>query len=100
MMDDEEINTIKPAEYFAHPPYRAELYYRFNAGSDDSAIGKSLAKSYGRDTWEWLAGSVAGVMNRNGINVLCRFRKPWSPLTDFETAQKLAKRWNEEAESN
>ena len=41
-MDSDVINDAKPAEYFANPPYRAELFHN----------------------------NIAGVMNKNNINCL------------------------------
>ena len=58
----------KPAEHFAHPPYRAE-----NLGG---AMG-----------W-W------GVMNRDGVNCLTFLSKPGAVVTDEAAARQIAKEWN------
>jgi hypothetical protein len=63
------IDTAVPAEHFAKPPYRAEL---FNANTG------------------W-----AGVMNANGINCLTFADKPGATITDYETAKLIAETWNE-----
>lgn len=59
----------RPAQHFAHPPYRAEL---FNP----------------KTGW-------AGVMNRDGINVLTFASKPGAVVTDYASAVEIAKAWNE-----
>jgi hypothetical protein len=59
----------KPAEHFAHPPYRAE------------DLGGAM-------NW-W------GVMNRNNINVLTFTSKPGAVVTDEANAIRIAKEWNE-----
>lgn len=66
MTQEEIIDIAKPAKYFSYPPYRAELF------SDKSG---------------W-----SGVMNRNGFNVL---ELPHGKtVTDFDTATKIAEKWN------
>lgn len=62
--------TATPAQHFAHPPYRAEL---FNPKSG------------------W-----SGVMNANGLNVLTFTDKPGAVVTDYQSAQLIAERWNKE----
>ena len=57
-----------PANDFARPPYRAELF------SKDSG---------------W-----SGVMNATGFNCLTFKSKPGAVITDFETAQMIAEHWN------
>ncbi len=61
----------KPAEHFAKPPYRAE--------------------AFGPNGW-------AGVMYRDGVNCLVWMQDGKSTgktITDIETAEKLAKEWNQ-----
>jgi hypothetical protein len=65
------MNTIDdaiPAEYFANPPYRAEL----------------LSEKSG-----W-----AGVMNKAGFNCLRFKSKPGAVITNLETAEAIAEKWN------
>jgi hypothetical protein len=59
----------KPAEHFAHPPYRAE------------DLGGAMG-------W-W------GVMNRDGVNCLTFTSKPGAVVTDEANAIRIAKEWNE-----
>jgi hypothetical protein len=58
----------KPAEHFAHPPYRAE------------DLGGAM-------NW-W------GVMNRDGVNFLTFTSKPGAVVTDEANAIRIAKEWN------
>ena len=60
--------TARPAEYFAHGPYRAELINKENGWS--------------------------GVMNSNGINCLTFTEKPGAVITDYESACRIADEWN------
>ena len=67
-MDSDVINDAKPAEYFANPPYRAELFHN----------------------------NIAGVMNKNNINCLTFKSKRGAVLTSFELATAIAEKWNNE----
>jgi hypothetical protein len=60
--------NARPAQHFALPPYRAELFSE-------------------RSGW-------AGVMNRNGFNCLTFPDKPGAVVTDYETAKRIADDWN------
>ncbi len=66
------VEDAVPARFFAHPPYTAELF------SKDSA---------------W-----SGVMNSMGMNVLTFRSKPGAVITSFETAQKIAAKWNSDSQ--
>ena len=67
-MDSDVINDAKPAEYFANPPYRAELF----------------------------RNNIAGVMNKNNINCLTFKINSGAVLTSFELATAIAEKWNNE----
>lgn len=58
-----------PAKYFAHPPYRAELFCAVSGWS--------------------------GVMNKNGINCLTFTDMPGAVISDFETCREIAAEWND-----
>lgn len=62
------MSDAKPAEHFAHPPYKAE------------DLG-------GKMGW-W------GVMNRNGVNCLTFESKPGAVVTDESNAVQIAEDWN------
>ena len=62
------INDATPAKDFAIPPYKAELFSGISGWS--------------------------GVINKNGVNCLTFKSKKGVTVTDFETAQAIADRWN------
>lgn len=62
------IEDAVPTKHFAIPPYRAELFSK-------------------QSGW-------AGVMNKNGFNCLTFKSKKGATVTDFETAQAIADKWN------
>lgn len=61
------VEDATPAKYFAFPPYHAE---------------------------EFVKGGASGVMNRNGVNVLTFKTRPGLTLCDYDTAKKIAERWD------
>lgn len=71
----EIVRDAIPAKHFASPPYQAVKY---NESKD-------------------LKHTVAGVENRNGINVLTFNSKPGAVLTTIELAEAIAAAWNAEA---
>ncbi|WP_341918671.1 hypothetical protein [Polaromonas sp. YR568] len=62
------MTTAKPAEHFANPPYRAELF---------------------SDKTGW-----AGVMNAQVVNCLTFTDKPGAVVTSMAEAERIAAEWN------